>query len=130
VLSMPGSRLGAFEHVVTRGHRLPAKYVVHVRPLSASSVGDEAEFVLERCFRDGFEECRRLGASSVVVPAIGTGAYGYPVSLVARVAVRTAIEAQRRKDGPSRIRFVLAGPATREAFLNVACAERALATDA
>ena len=54
------------------------------------------------------------------MPAIGTGSYGYRVGLVARVAVRAALAAQRRPDGPSRIRFVLAGPATLEAFLHAA----------
>lgn len=125
VSALPGGRLGAFDHVVTRAGALDARYVVHVRPLPASNVGDEAELVLERCFRDAFESARRLGATSVAAPAIGTGAYGYRVGLVARVAVRAALETQRRSDGPSRVRFVLAGPATLEAFLHAASVESA-----
>jgi len=97
-----------------------------VRPIAADLAGANAERALEGCFRDAFETCRRLGATSIAAPAIGTGSYGYRVGLVARVAVRTALAAQQMPHGPSRIRFVLAGPATLEAFLHAASLESAI----
>lgn len=126
VSALPDGRLAPLENLVTRGHQLPCRYVVHVRPLSSDAAGPNAERALESCFRDAFETCRRLGATSVAAPAIGTGSYGYRVGLVARVAVRTALSAQRASRGPSRIRFVLAGPATLEAFLHAASLESAV----
>jgi len=127
VASLPGGRLGPLESVVTGAHRLPARYVVHVRPVLADAAPKNAEELLETCFQDAFETCRLLGASSIAAPAIGTGSYGYRVSSVARVAVRAAIAAQRRDGGPERIRFILAGPATLEAFLHAASIESARA---
>ncbi len=114
---LPGGQLAPLEHIVTAGHGLRARYVVHCRLLDAPQAGDNAEAALATSLRRAFETCRSLGVDSVALPALGTGAYGYRTSTVARVSMRCAVTAQRHPAGPSRIRFLLAGPATLETFL-------------
>lgn len=125
VSRLPDGSIAPFGHVVTRGHDLRCDHVIHVRPLEAALAGDDVEGALTRCLRAAFDACRALGARSIALPAIGTGAYGYRVSTVAGIAVRVAVEAQRHADGPERIRFLLAGPATLETFLHALSAARA-----
>lgn len=120
---LPGAVLPALDSLVTGGHALPAKYVVHCRPLEALYAGEGSDEALARCLESAFGKCAELGARSVALPAIGTGAYGYRVSTVARVALRVARAAQARPGGPDRVRFVLAGPATLETFLHALSAE-------
>ena len=115
---LPGGRLNPFDHIVTAGHALRARYVVHCSLLEAREAGEHAEAALASCLEDVFETCRSLGVDSVALPALGTGACGYRTSMVARVSMRCAVAAQRHLAGPSRIRFLLAGPATLESFLH------------
>lgn len=115
---LPGGQLAPLEHIVTAGHGLRARYVLHCRLLDAPHVAENAEAALGTSLRRAFETCRSLGVDSVALPALGTGAYGYRTSTVARVSMRCAVAAQRHVAGPSRIRFLLAGPATLETFLH------------
>lgn len=73
----------------TRGHRLPARWVIHtVGPVWRGGDGGEAE-LLASCYRRSIEVADELGAASVAFPAISTGVYGYPADLAAEVAVAT-----------------------------------------
>jgi O-acetyl-ADP-ribose deacetylase len=54
--------------------------------------------------------------TSIALPALSTGAYGYPMDQAARVAISTAIEWVHEHGKPALIRFVLFGPVAYEAF--------------
>ena len=77
----------------TRGHRLPAKGVIHtVGPVWRG--GDQGEpALLTACYRRAMEEAVRVGARTVAFPAISTGVYGYPKAAAATVAVATLRQA-------------------------------------
>lgn len=78
---------------VTRGHDLPARWVIHtVGPVWRGGGTDEAE-LLASCYRRSLEEAVRIGAGTVAFPAISTGVYGYPPDDAAKVAV-AAVAAQ------------------------------------
>jgi O-acetyl-ADP-ribose deacetylase len=73
---------------ITNGFDLKAMYVIHtVGPIYDGGTG-EAEETLARCYRSSLAlaEERRLG--SVAIPAISTGAFGYPSAQAAAVAAR------------------------------------------
>src|ERR1019366_7384102 len=73
---------------ITRGYRLPAKYVIHtVGPVWQGGSHDEPE-LLPSCYRAGLALALAPGASSVAFPAISCGVYGYPLQQAARIAVR------------------------------------------
>lgn len=81
------------EAKTTRGHRLPAKWVIHtVGPVWRG--GDQGEpALLTACYRRAMEEAVRVGARTVAFPAISTGVYGYPKAAAATVAVATLRQA-------------------------------------
>jgi len=74
---------------VTKGHRLPARYVVHtVGPVWRGGTAGEPE-LLASCYRRSIELAAARAARTIAFPSISTGIYGYPVELAARVAVST-----------------------------------------
>lgn len=74
---------------LTKGYRLPAKYVIHtVGPVWHGGERGEPE-LLASCYRRSIEVAATYGITSIAFPAISTGVYGYPVELAARIAVAT-----------------------------------------
>lgn len=74
---------------LTRGHRLPARYVIHaVGPVWQG--GDRGEAVLlAACYRGALELAGRHRLASIAFPSISTGIYGYPIGAAAEIAVAT-----------------------------------------
>src|SRR4051812_28417327 len=74
---------------LTRGYRLPAKFVIHtVGPIWRGGNDGEPE-LLASCFRRSIEVAAANGVTTVAFPSISTGIYGYPIELAAQVAVTT-----------------------------------------
>ncbi len=74
---------------ITKGYRLPAKYVIHtVGPVWRGGDRGEAE-LLASCYRSSLELASGAGVKSIAFPSISTGVYGYPVEQAARIAVST-----------------------------------------
>jgi O-acetyl-ADP-ribose deacetylase len=86
LLAHPGCAPG--EAVLTGGHRLPARHVIHaVGPVWHGGDRGEPE-VLRRAYRSAFALARAHGdVRSIAFPAISTGVYGYPKRAAARVAL-------------------------------------------
>lgn len=74
---------------LTPGYRLAARYVIHtVGPVWSGGQRGEAE-LLASCYRRSLELAAGQSLRSIAFPCIGTGVYGYPIELAARVAVDT-----------------------------------------
>ena len=74
---------------LTRGYRLPAKYIIHtVGPVWRGGTHGEPE-LLASCCQRAIELAGENGIASLAFPSISTGIYGYPIELAASVAVRT-----------------------------------------
>ncbi len=90
---------------VTRGYRLPAKWVIHtVGPVWRGGGRGEAA-LLASAWRRSLEEAARIGARTVAFPAISTGVYGYPVDQAMRVAVATVADWLAGHDLPEKVIF-------------------------
>ena len=74
---------------LTRGYRLPARYVIHtVGPVWHG--GDRGEpALLASCYRRAIEVAAENDIRTLAFPGISTGVYGYPKDLAAEVAVAT-----------------------------------------
>ena len=82
-----GCKVG--EAKLTRGYRLPARFVIHtVGPVWHGGKQGEPE-LLASCYRNSLRVAAEHDAHSIAFPCISTGVYGYPVELAARVAVAT-----------------------------------------
>ena len=80
---------------ITRGYRLPAKFVIHtVGPVWHGGKNNEPELLIS-CYRRCFELAREKKLRTLAFPAISCGAYGYPLREAALIAVRETGEALR-----------------------------------
>lgn len=74
---------------ITRGYRLPARYVIHtVGPIWQGGQQQERE-LLASCYRDSLRLAEQHGLRSIAFPAISCGAYGFPVGEAASIAIET-----------------------------------------
>ena len=74
---------------VTRGHRLPARHVIHtVGPVWRGGTSGEPA-LLASCYRRSIELAAANQILTLAFPRISTGIYGYPIELAAKVAVDT-----------------------------------------
>jgi O-acetyl-ADP-ribose deacetylase (regulator of RNase III) len=74
------------EAVITTAGNLPARYVIHtVGPIWGREGGREAE-LLAACYANSLALAVAHGLESVALPAISTGAFGYPPAAAAQVA--------------------------------------------
>jgi O-acetyl-ADP-ribose deacetylase (regulator of RNase III) len=81
------------EAVITPGFRLPARFVIHaVGPIwSGGTHGEPA--ILRRAYEHVFRIARETPAiRSSALPAISTGAYGFPKDRAARIALAVMLD--------------------------------------
>lgn len=77
---------------LTKGHKLPARYVIHtVGPVWHGGHRGEAE-LLASCYRRALEIALENNLRSIAFPSISTGVYGYPFEAAASIAVATVNE--------------------------------------
>ena len=77
------------EAKLTKGYRLPAKYVIHtVGPVWQGGMHGE-ETALTACYRNSLELAKKYACETVAFPLISAGAYGYPREEAISVAVST-----------------------------------------
>lgn len=94
------------EAVITGGHNLPNRYVIHALGPVYGQDWPEAE-LLANCYRNALALAEENGVESVAFPAVSTGIFGYPVEEAAGVALRTLIEESGKLQTVRLVRFVL-----------------------
>jgi O-acetyl-ADP-ribose deacetylase (regulator of RNase III) len=76
------------EAKMTRGYRLPARYVIHtVGPIWRDGDSHEDE-LLANCYRNSLSLAEHHGLKTIAFPSISTGVYGFPMERAARIAMR------------------------------------------
>lgn len=104
---------------LTRGYRLPAKFVIHaVGPVYRNGHSGEPE-LLAGCYRTALRLAAENQIRSIAFPAISCGVYGYPLEDAARIAIGETSENLEKNDLPERVVFVLYDEAAYEAYLRV-----------
>ncbi|MGM0689698.1 MAG: macro domain-containing protein [Bacillota bacterium] len=94
------------EAVITGGHNLPNRYVIHcLGPVFGTDKPEER--LLADCYRNALRLAEDSRIDSVAFPSISTGAFGYPMEDAAEVAFRTIEEVIPELHTLKLIRFVL-----------------------
>jgi O-acetyl-ADP-ribose deacetylase (regulator of RNase III) len=108
--------------VISGAGNLRAKYVIHaVGPVWYGSNADENR-LLASAFRASLQLAAQHGCRSIALPALSTGAYGYPLDKAASAAINVAVEFLRQlpADSPLKlVRFVPFSDDVMAAFQNV-----------
>ncbi len=94
------------EAVITGGHNLPNRFVIHcLGPVYGKDKPED--ILLANCYRNALKLAEKNAIDSVAFPAISAGIFGYPVEEAATVALKTVLEAAPSLKHVKRIRFVL-----------------------
>ena len=98
-----GCKVG--EAKLTKGYRLPARFVIHtVGPVWHGGTDGEPE-LLASCYRNSLVLATGKCVRSIAFPSISTGVYGYPIELAAAVAVGAVSSALAQYDSIQEIIF-------------------------
>ena len=113
-------RLPTGKAVITSGGNLKARFVIHtVGPIWHGGNKGEPE-LLASAYQESLKVAAENNLTSISFPSISTGAYGYPVTEAAKVAISTVVSFL--KEGVISIKevvFVLFDPATFESYSSV-----------
>ena len=112
--TLGGCRPG--EAKITRGYRLPARFVIHtVGPVWRGGKHHEPE-TLANCYRNSLQLAVENGIKTIAFPAISCGAYGYPIPEAAQIALKTTRDFLATKDKIDKVIFVLWGEDIYDAY--------------
>ena len=101
---------------ITRGYRLPAKFVIHaVGPRYRDGTQGEPE-LLASCYSESLKLAMVNGVRSIAFPAISCGIYGYPIPGAASIAVRTVADFLAANDTIHQVIFACFGTDVMEAY--------------
>lgn len=101
---------------ITKGYRLPAKYVIHTPgPIwHGGSRGEDA--LLESCYRSCLCLASENSCTTVDFPSISTGVYHFPLERAAQIAVKTIHAYLAEHNEIERVRMVCFDERTKAAY--------------
>jgi O-acetyl-ADP-ribose deacetylase (regulator of RNase III) len=103
--------------VITTAGNLPAKHVIHtVGPIWRTGNQNEPK-ILADCYSNSLSLALEHGLKTIAFPSVSTGAYGYPTSEAAKVAVSAVRRfVDKHHGGLTRITWVLFDRKTFDAY--------------
>ena len=101
---------------ITKGYKLPAKYVIHTPGPIWRGGGHGEDGLLASCYRSSLELAAEYGCKTVAFSAISTGVYRFPLERAAAIAVRVVRDFLSRHELPETVTFVCLLPEVKAAF--------------
>ena len=97
------------EAKLTRGYRLPARWVIHtVGPVWQGGESGE-DTVLANAWRNSLKLAAEKELETVAFPSISTGVYRFPLERAAAIAVREVVDFLGRNPYPRKVIFCAFG---------------------
>ncbi|MBU2498298.1 MAG: O-acetyl-ADP-ribose deacetylase [Proteobacteria bacterium] len=105
---------------VSKGYRLPAKWVIHtVGPVWTGGRKNE-EKLLAGCYGNSLKAARDLGIKSIAFPSISTGAYGFPLERATEIALKEAKKFLEADETLTKVVFVCFGQRALNTYREIA----------
>jgi O-acetyl-ADP-ribose deacetylase (regulator of RNase III) len=101
---------------ITKGYRLKARHVIHTVGPVYRREGKQAAELLASAYRRSLEVASEHLLKSIAFPSISTGAYGYPLSEAAPIALKTVADFLKKHPEIELVRFVLFDSKTLAAY--------------
>lgn len=73
--------------VITDGYQLPAKYIIHTVGTAWQGGKEGEEDIIRSCYRSVFTVASKNDISSLAIPLLATGSYGFPKGIALRIAL-------------------------------------------
>jgi O-acetyl-ADP-ribose deacetylase len=105
---------------ITRGYRLPAKWVIHTPGPVWNGGGYGEDELLAKCYRNSLALAVQHGARTVAFPAISTGVYGFPLKRATRIAMDEVNRFLAGNPTIEKVVFVCFGQQACAAYQNLA----------
>ena len=83
--NLKGCKTG--EAKITRGYRLPAKWIIHVVGPVWRGGNNNEDNLLEACYQNALSLAVQNGIKTIAFPSISTGAYGFPIERASKIAI-------------------------------------------
>jgi O-acetyl-ADP-ribose deacetylase (regulator of RNase III) len=109
---------------ITRGYRLPARWVIHTVGPVWQGGGAGEDGVLASCYRRSLEVAKEHRVESIAFPAISTGVYGFPLARATEVAVGEVWRWLAAEALPRRVVFACFGDEAYQCYLTALQARR------
>lgn len=105
------------EAKITKGYKLPAKYVIHtVGPIWEDEKEDE-DNLLRDCYRNSLKLAEKKKLKSIAFPSISTGAYHFPVRRASQIALSEILSFLDNAKSIRRVIFVCFDKATYKSYI-------------
>ncbi len=101
---------------ITRGYRLPARWVIHTVGPVWHGGGRGEEEALASCYRNSLALAAEHGARTVAFPAISTGIYGFPLERATTIAVRETVAFLRSHPEVEQVTFACFGERAQQVY--------------
>ncbi len=73
--------------VITGGYNLPAKYIIHTVGTAWQGGKEGEEDIIRSCYRSVFMLASKNDISSLAIPLLASGSYGFPKGIALRIAL-------------------------------------------
>ena len=73
--------------VITDGYQLPAKYIIHTVGTAWQGGKEGEEDIIRSCYRRVFKVASENDISSLAIPLLASGSYGFPKGIALRIAL-------------------------------------------
>lgn len=94
------------EAKITKGYKLPAKYVIHTAgPVWSKGKYNEPE-KLRNCYLNSLNLAKEYNLKTIAFPSISTGIYGYPIESASKIAIETVISFLNENAVPEKVNFI------------------------
>ena len=104
---------------VSKGYRLPAKWVIHtVGPVWRGGQKNE-ETLLANCYRNSLQEAVKIGAKTIAFPGISTGVYSFPLERATEIAMTEAKKFLESHETIEEVVFVCFGEKALKTYQDV-----------
>ena len=97
------------EAKITKGYRLPAKWIIHTAGPIWRGGGNQEHLLLASCYQSCFDLASKFGIKSLAFPAISCGVYGFPIDDAVEIAFRETGVALRSNESIHTVIFACFG---------------------
>jgi O-acetyl-ADP-ribose deacetylase (regulator of RNase III) len=94
------------EAKITKGYRLPAKWIIHTVGPVWQGGGNNEEENLANCYKNSLKLAMKNNCKTIAFPNISTGVYRFPKALAAEIAIKSVYSFISANNYFEKIKFV------------------------